>query len=196
MADQKNLFLAIALSLVILITWNVLVEQPNIERDKAAFEQKQAEERAAQEVGTLATNPSGQAAGLGAPVTGPATQRKLQSSPQLGAAPSARGLAAVGLSRSNAILKAPRIQIDTPRVRGSISLAGARLDDLTLKDYRVSLDKNSEQIEVYLVLLLAIIFFITYCSQTNPIISLNLRKLNLVQKFSTPRLAIAINPHR
>ena len=50
MADQKNLFLAIALSLVILITWNVLVEQPNIERDKAAFEQKQAEERAAQEM--------------------------------------------------------------------------------------------------------------------------------------------------
>ena len=40
MADQKNLFLAIALSLVILITWNVLVEQPNLERDKAAFEQQ------------------------------------------------------------------------------------------------------------------------------------------------------------
>ena len=109
MADQKNLFLAIALSLVILITWNVLVEQPNIERDKAAFEQKQAEERAAQEAGTLATKPPGQATSLGAPVTGPATQSKLQSSPQLGAAPGARSLAAVGLSRSNAISKAPRV---------------------------------------------------------------------------------------
>ena len=47
MADQKDLFLAIALSLVILITWNVMVEQPKIEREKAAFEQRQAAERAA-----------------------------------------------------------------------------------------------------------------------------------------------------
>ena len=46
MADQKNLFLAIALSLVILITWNVMVEQPKLEREKAAFQQ-QAAERAA-----------------------------------------------------------------------------------------------------------------------------------------------------
>ena len=55
MADQKNLFLAIALSLVILITWNVMVEQPKIEREKAAFEQRQAAERAAKAGG--ATTP-------------------------------------------------------------------------------------------------------------------------------------------
>ncbi|MBO88002.1 MAG: membrane protein insertase YidC [Rickettsiales bacterium] len=148
MADQKNLFLAIALSLVILITWNVLVEQPNLERDKAAFEQQQAAERASKAAGAFATKPPGQGTTPSAPVTGPATQSTIQSSPQLGAAPSDRGRVAVGLSRANAIKKAPRVQIETPRVRGSISLAGARLDDLTLKDYRVSLDKNSKQIDL------------------------------------------------
>ena len=67
MAD-KRIFLAIALSLVILITWNVMVEQPKIEREKAAFEQRQAAERAAT---TSAPQSSGRP---GAPVTGPAEQ--------------------------------------------------------------------------------------------------------------------------
>ena len=51
MADQKNLFLAVALSIVILISWNVMVEQPKVEQQKAAHEQQQAE-RQAQESGT------------------------------------------------------------------------------------------------------------------------------------------------
>ncbi|MEC8369691.1 MAG: membrane protein insertase YidC, partial [Pseudomonadota bacterium] len=148
MADQKNLFLAIALSLVILITWNVMVEQPKLEREKAAFQQQQAAERAAKAGGAPTPASPSQAAAPGATVTGPAEQNPVQSNPQLGAAPGAGGLAAVGLSRADAIKRAPRVQIDTPRVRGSISLAGARLDDLTLKDYRVSLDEDSLQIEL------------------------------------------------
>ena len=35
--------------------------------------------------------------------------------------------------------QAPRVSIDTPRVSGSISLQGGRIDDLALKDYRVTL---------------------------------------------------------
>jgi YidC/Oxa1 family membrane protein insertase len=38
---------------------------------------------------------------------------------------------------------APRVKIDAPRVSGSISLIGARLDDLELNDYRETLAKNS-----------------------------------------------------
>jgi YidC/Oxa1 family membrane protein insertase len=40
--------------------------------------------------------------------------------------------------------KAPRVAIDTPRVTGSISLQGGRIDDLSLKDYRETLDADSE----------------------------------------------------
>ncbi len=43
---------------------------------------------------------------------------------------------------------APRIEIETPRLTGSISLQGGRLDDLKLKDYRVSLDRESDIVTV------------------------------------------------
>ena len=39
--------------------------------------------------------------------------------------------------------EAPRVKIDAPRVTGSISLVGARLDSLELDDYRETLAKNS-----------------------------------------------------
>ncbi len=38
---------------------------------------------------------------------------------------------------------APRITIETPRLEGSISLLGGRIDDLKLKDYRDTLDEDS-----------------------------------------------------
>ena len=38
----------------------------------------------------------------------------------------------------------PSIEIETNRVIGSISLEGGRIDNLSLKDYRVALDENSE----------------------------------------------------
>ena len=39
---------------------------------------------------------------------------------------------------------APRIDIETPRVSGSISLLGGRIDDLRLKDYRTSLEPDAD----------------------------------------------------
>ena len=42
----------------------------------------------------------------------------------------------------------PRIAIDTPRLSGSVSLLGGRIDELFLKDYRVSLDDNSDIVEL------------------------------------------------
>ena len=37
----------------------------------------------------------------------------------------------------------PRVRIDAPRVEGSISLLGARLDDVVLRDYRETIDPSS-----------------------------------------------------
>ena len=37
----------------------------------------------------------------------------------------------------------PRVRIDAPRVVGSISLLGARIDDLELRDYRETLAPDS-----------------------------------------------------
>ncbi len=42
-----------------------------------------------------------------------------------------------------------RVAIDTPRVAGSINLAGARIDDIVLKDYRDTLDKDSGPVRLF-----------------------------------------------
>jgi len=41
---------------------------------------------------------------------------------------------------------APRVQIETDRLSGSISLAGGRIDDLSLKGYRETLEPDSENV--------------------------------------------------
>jgi YidC/Oxa1 family membrane protein insertase len=46
--------------------------------------------------------------------------------------------------RETALAEAERINIDTPRIEGSISLTGGRIDDLSLKDYRETLDPDAD----------------------------------------------------
>ena len=63
-----------------------------------------------------------------------------------GGAPQPGGPAAVTLSREEALAQSPRIAIDTPSLKGSIALKGGRIDDLTLKDYRETVDPTSPQV--------------------------------------------------
>ncbi len=83
MADQKNLMLAVLLSIVILITWNVMVEQPKMEKQQAALEQQQGQQPGAAPA-TMAAP--------GSPVGAATTQQTPQSGPRLGAAPGIGGL--------------------------------------------------------------------------------------------------------
>lgn len=62
------------------------------------------------------------------------------------AAPAANVIAAnTGATPADGITDedAPRITVQTPRLEGSISLLGGRIDDLKLKDYRDTLDDDS-----------------------------------------------------
>ncbi len=47
---------------------------------------------------------------------------------------------------TNAPAEAPRVRIDTPLLAGSISLAGARIDDLSLKEYQETREPGSENV--------------------------------------------------
>ncbi|MGB0085425.1 MAG: membrane protein insertase YidC, partial [Rhodomicrobiaceae bacterium] len=49
-------------------------------------------------------------------------------------------------TREAALAASPRVEIDTPSLRGSISLKGARIDDLVLKQFRVTVDPNSDNV--------------------------------------------------
>jgi len=52
------------------------------------------------------------------------------------------------VTRQAAIAAAPRVPIATPSLNGSLSLKGARIDDLYLVKYRETLDKDSPPVEL------------------------------------------------
>ncbi len=51
--------------------------------------------------------------------------------------------------RTAAMATSVRVPIQTPRLRGSLSLTGARIDDLFLTDYRETLDADSPAVELF-----------------------------------------------
>ena len=65
-----------------------------------------------------------------------------------GTAPGIAGQAAI-LPRAAALAAAPRVSIETPRLKGSINLAGARFDDLVLIDYRQTVAQDSPPVRLF-----------------------------------------------
>lgn len=142
MDNNKNLLLTIALSVLILILWQVFYINPQIEEQRQAAEierQRQVElsqqnEQQGDNNSTFATDDS--AVGL----------------PQVnGAGNTAAGQAGdVSLvqSREAAIADGDRITINTVGISGSINLQGARFDDLTLRRYTKEVDPESDKITV------------------------------------------------
>ena len=80
-----------------------------------------------------------------------AEQRAKAVAEQTATAPGAPGAPAapVIVSRDVAAAASPRVQVDTPTLKGSIRLQGARLDDLYLKGYRETLAKGSPMVELF-----------------------------------------------
>ncbi len=118
--DSLNLYLAIGLSFLVIVGWSYLFAPKPSDRARLAETQRQAQP-------------------AGAPAPGaPAVSRELAP---LAAAPETRAQ-----TRAQALAAAPRIRIDTPAIAGSLSLRGARLDDVALKAYRETVDPNSPNI--------------------------------------------------
>jgi YidC/Oxa1 family membrane protein insertase len=118
--NNKNLLLAFVLALVVLFGWDYFVTRPMVEKEKA----KQAE-----------------LAKLNPPTAPAATA----------ATPAGTGTAAgvPGTSTAPApVVQAGRVEIETPRLKGSINLAGARLDSLILTTYRETIKAGSPNIEL------------------------------------------------
>jgi len=100
------------------------------------------------------TSPSGGPAQPAAPATGsgpgvPAAPGINQPAPLPGQVTNAVGsAAAVAESRDKVLRMVKRVRIESPRLSGSISLTGARVDDLTLIDYRETIEPDSEFIKL------------------------------------------------
>ncbi len=52
-------------------------------------------------------------------------------------------------SREQALQDSPRVAIETPKLRGSIALKGARIDDIVLPTYRQSIAKDSPPVRLF-----------------------------------------------
>jgi YidC/Oxa1 family membrane protein insertase len=50
--------------------------------------------------------------------------------------------------RAIVLAETPRVAIETPRLKGSINLKGARIDDLELSDYAETVKKGSPRIRL------------------------------------------------
>ena len=122
--ENRNLILAVTLSMAVLFGWQLMVIQPEMEREQAQqallVEQQAAKKGldTEQDVGTpMVVESSGVQATLGA-----------------------------GRQNDLSTDTAKRITIDAPLVQGSFSLQGARIDDIVLTGYRETLDTASANI--------------------------------------------------
>ncbi|UMY16097.1 membrane protein insertase YidC [Methylobacterium organophilum] len=127
--DKTNMFVAIALSLAVLLGWNYFVAAPMTEKQRQAAIQNKAA--------------AGQTAGPdGMPA--PSPQEGGPAAPAPGTLP---GLGAQGpVSRDEALARSARLRIDTPALYGSLALKGARIDDVSLKNYHETVSDESPRI--------------------------------------------------
>ena len=114
--DTKNIILATALSVGILLLWSVYFDPPMIPEEATTIEQSEVTNSESNlGLGTLDES------------------LKIIEEPEM-------------LSVEDSISDSPRIKISTPGISGSIRLNGLIIDDITLKAYQETLDKDSANI--------------------------------------------------
>ena len=112
--ENRNLILAIALSMIVLFGWQLMVIQPEMEKEQAQqalLAEQQATKKSldsTQDVGT----------------------------PMVAASSGVQATSGAGEQNDISTDTAKRITIDAPLVQGSVSLQGARIDDIVLTSYR------------------------------------------------------------
>ena len=112
MNEQKNLFLAIGISIAIIVFFQILIPTQPIEQNN--YTEQEEKLKPANSI----DGDTAQSINLVKP-------------------------------RDEVINMNDRVIIETPSLSGSINLNGAILDDLTLKKYKVSLDENSNNIDLF-----------------------------------------------
>lgn len=116
--DQRNLFIAIGLSLLILLGSQTLLQEMYPPPPPGAdIGQTQDGQTAPGGTSTIPQAPGG---------VGPSTPPTAQ--------------------RSEKLQETPRVAIDNRRLKGSIALRGGRIDDLVMQDYRIEVKKDAANV--------------------------------------------------
>src|SRR5271156_1916912 len=128
MTDSRNTILAVILSGLVLLGWQYFFNIPQMEKQRAA---QQAQTT------TPAQNSSA------------GTPQASTAAPSANAPPNVQAGSVAPVSRDTALGATPRVKIDSPRLTGSISLKGARIDGLSLVQFREAVDPASPPIVLY-----------------------------------------------
>ncbi len=136
MIDNRNMILAVVLSIAILVGFEMFfaksrpVPSPDSQYQSAQAPSATASKTApADSIQQAPDRPSAMPKPDSAVPTIPGLPTIVQATPRL-----------------KILKQTPRVKINTPRLHGSISLIGGRIDDLTLAEYRESLDPDSDEI--------------------------------------------------
>ncbi len=129
--DTRNLFLAAALSLLVMVAWQYFYAGP-LQREHQAQMQANTEPPASE------AQPSATPGATASPPGAPAA-----------ATPPGAPAATTPATVSAALAANPRVMIDTPSVGGSIDLKGGKIDDIVLKDYHETVDPKSPNVRLF-----------------------------------------------
>jgi len=110
--DTKNILVAVVLSTLIIVGWQVLVVDPELKKEQAQIVKTEQSKPSAPSLNNKTKIP----------------QKKI--------------------TRSEAVTSELRVKLENSQITGSISLNGGLIDDVTLKNYKESLDKNSKQVVI------------------------------------------------
>ena len=108
--DNKNVFIAVALSMSVLLFWSAFIDPPKtIKNQNEVVKNVQTENKASN-------------SGLVPSINESKIEQKI--------------------SRKESIKKTNRVLLENNKIKGSISLEGAVIDDLSFKNYQENLDSN------------------------------------------------------
>src|SRR4029077_2369496 len=124
--DQRNFIVAIVLSVLIIVGWQHFFQPTKPPINNTAQQQT--------------TNPPGSPA--------PPQASGQPAAPGVPGTAGAAGASRQVVSRQEALERTPRVTFDTPELVGSISLRGARIDDVRLVKHRETIDPKSNPVPV------------------------------------------------
>lgn len=113
--DTKNVLMAVVLSTIIIVGWQVFVVDPELKKSKTEIVKT---EQAKPNPSANSGQPSAPSLNIKAP-----TPQKI-------------------VTRTEAISSVQRVKIENSKLIGSISLTGALIDDVTLKNYKEDIKKK------------------------------------------------------
>ena len=128
--QNSNTFLAMGLSMLVLVVWWVFYLNPKVEEERRIAELEAQRQQTEQSVTTNDNTQSG----------------VIPQNDNAASIPDSGNVTST--SREEAVANDKRITLETDTLIGSINLTGARIDDIKLKKYRETLDPDSPLIEL------------------------------------------------